>query len=186
MSSKLYFDKVEKTFNKKKESILDKYNPDKKYKYRFYIDNSGEHTVELVDSNGKTIIKALYDIAGLYNVVNSTWYWGWGVDIVDKKLVKNSYKVKEFSKFIKNNYSSFNPVEADNLYFRTSSSSFYTSLPLVTELVKLALHLTDSIWFIAVCDGKDNTTFIYNKNETSKLGSIKIIKYILIKKIVQL
>jgi hypothetical protein len=174
--------KINKYFSQIKKDININIDPIKNYKYKFYTDNNNNHIVQLFDNN-KIIIEAIYDIAGMYNIYNNVWYWGWNIDVVDRQLVKQSEKVKEFAKYIKNNSTKMsNNIDMDKLYYWSSNGNFYISHANIIHPIKLVLYLTKSMWYMPVCYGKDSTKPVLCTNKKH----ISRIEYILIKKIIKI
>lgn len=179
---KLFYDKVEKYYQKSMKRVEKNLDPQKNYNYKFYVDHHNKNIVEIFEGE-KFVLKAEYDLAGIYNFYNSVWYWGWNIDVVNRTLVDRSKVIKEFSNYLKKNYEKFDGVEAEELYFRTSNGNFFTSKKNIAKIVKLALYLTKSLWFLPVCYGKDDIvqkcTIIENDDRIKKL------EYLLIRKIIQ-
>ena len=185
-----YIEKFNKYFEQNKEKIAKKFDPNKNYKYKFYKDNNNNHVVQLRDNDNLIVVEAIYDIAGIYNMYNSIWYWGWNIDTVDKQLIKRSEKVKEFAKYIKTHPEKFTHMERDKLYYWSNNGNFYTSTNNVLHLIKLILYLTKSIWYLPICYGKDSSTQILCEtnllNKVNKQQKIARLEYILIKKIIKI
>jgi hypothetical protein len=181
-SNKTFSNKVEKYFDNKKKDIIDSLDPSYNYDYKFSTDKNNNSIVEVL-KNGKLVIKAEYELLGLYNLFNSVWYWGYGLDLVNRDLVKISKSIKDFSKTIKKNYNDFDKKEAEILYFRTNNNNFYTAKKNIENIVKLGLYITKSIWFLPVCYNNDNIPVSCEK--ISNDGSIKNLEYLIIKKIIQ-
>ena len=152
------------------------------------VDSQGNHIIELINTKGKTVLKAQYDLIGFYNLSNSVWYWAWNIDLADKKLTKASIKMKEFPDYIKKNYKDFTPIEAEDYYFRTEMGNFYTNLENIHNLIKLTMYYMNSIWYIAVCSGKDGKSHTCDPNFNPELNKSPIIRfeYYMIKKILQM
>ena len=187
-----YMEKFNKYFEQNKIKVAKKFDPNKNYKYKFYKDNNNNHIVQLYDDNN-LVIEATYDIAGIYNIYNSIWYWGWNIDTIDRQLVKRSKKVKGFAKYIKNHLG-ISLKERDKLYYWSSNGNFYTSTNNVLHLIKLILYLTKSVWYLPVCYGKDsfkpiicNSDHKINDNDSKNINNKQIfrLEYILIKKIIK-
>ena len=181
--------KINKYYNKNKKSIVGKYNPNENYSYKFTLDENNNSIVKLY-KNKKPVLDAIYDIAGIYNLYNSVWYWGFNIDRVNRKLVERSKVIKKFPKYIKEHPSEFTNRTRDELLFRTNNGNFHTSIDNIKLLIKLILYLTKSIWYIPICYGKDDTTFVCNnnlkKNIDNKDFHIKRLEYILIKKLIKI
>ncbi len=177
-----YIDKVNKYYRHCKKKISSTISLNKDYKY-VLSKNDEQYIIKIFNEN-KLILIAEYDIAGMYNIHNSVWYWGWNIDSINKKLVERIKKVKQFSKYVRDNYDKFSAKEKDELYFRTNNDNYYTSIKNIDYIMKLAMYITRSIWYIPLCYNKDNTItkceYVKNKpNSTQK------IEYIFIKKIIK-
>nr|QBK88788.1 MAG: hypothetical protein LCMiAC01_04700 [Mimivirus LCMiAC01] len=182
-NKKSYYNKLNKYYSEHKNNISKKINLKNDYKYVFTTNND-KHIVKIYNNDKLTMV-AEYELAGIYNIYNSVWYWAWNIDNIDRRLTKLSHKIKKFAKYIKNNHDKFRPMERDELYYKTKNGNFYTSFQNIKLLTKLALYLTNSIWIFPVCYGKDNTPMMCNINENKTKKSIKRLEYLLIKKIVK-
>lgn len=180
-----YFLKVNKYFDRCENELGKKLSQNKNYKYIFSKDNNDEYIVEIYNNN-KLILKSHYEVAGVYNVQNSVWYWGWNMDLIDRKLTVLSKHMKKFSAYIKENQSQFGFALADELYFKTKHGNFYTSTEKILPLIKVMMFLTKTLWYISICHGKDNTLCSTNdiKNDIDK--TITRLEYIVIKDILQI
>ena len=93
-----------------------------------------------------------------------------------KKLIKPGFEIKEFNKEIMNNYSDFDKIEAEELYYIVSNDNFYISSNNIDKIIKLALYLTKAIWCFPIK---------YSNHKKSDVGEMDKIEYILITKILQ-
>ena len=182
-NKKSYYNKLNKYYSEHKKDISKKINLKNDYKYIFEINTNNRHIVKIYD-NDKLLMVAEYELAGIYNLYNSVWYWAWNIDNIDRRLAKLSHKIKKFAKYIKDNDNKFQSKERDELYYRTKNGNFYTSFKNIKLLTKLALYLTNSIWIFPVCYGKDNTPMKCQIKENKK--TMKRLEYVIIKKIVKL
>ena len=110
-----FYTKLEQ-YSQKKNKLYN-INPDKNYKYKFSRSNSGKHIVELSDEE-KVVLKGEFQLVGMYNMINSFWYWGWSIDHVNRKLVELVEKVKEFPDKLKEDYQKYDPVEYNEVSSR--------------------------------------------------------------------
>jgi hypothetical protein len=170
-----FYKKVEQHAEKKNKNI----DLNKNYKFKFHKDKSENHIVELYDGE-KLVLKGEFQLIGMYNLINSIWYWGWSIDFVNKQLTEKVQTVKQFPNKIKQNFNKFDTVEADELYFLTSNGSFYTNSKRVDFLGKLAMYLMDGEMVISLCNGRDGTTCSIDRGKKEALSRIE---YILITKI---
>lgn len=183
--------KTNKKFNKKVDSYYDqqktKYSNiidlSKPYNSNMYVDDNGNHIIELI-YDGKIKIKAEYELIGMYNISNSMWYWGWAIDLIDKSLIKSVTEMKEFPEFIKENFKLFGNKEAEDLYFKTDTASFYTDHENIEKILKLTLYQLKSDWYLTICHGRDNNKKTCDGKSIDK--SDFRIEYLLIKKILTL
>lgn len=171
-----FIDRVDRYYDKMKSEI--QLDLTKSYTSKFYKDSNNKHTVELLSKDG-TVFKAHYDTVGVYNLANSVWYWGWNIDLIDKKLVHKS--IKKFPQYIKDNYKEFTKEQAEDYSFRTSTGNFITTPKRVTDLVKLALYLQKGVWHLAVCRGVDGSARVCNKDSQNSVS----LEYIIIKRVLQ-
>ncbi len=183
-----FTNRIEKYYKAKKDTYSKKVDLLKSYNTKFSVDDDNNHIIELLDDSGNTVLKAYYDLIGFYNLSNSVWYWGWNIDLADKKLTSATLKISEFPKYIKKNYKEFQPVEAEDYHFRTSMGNFYTSLDKIHNLIKLAMFILKGEWYIAVCSGRDGKTTTCDPGFNAELEKSPIIRfeYLLIKKILKI
>ena len=142
--------KVQEYYQKRKDEIVEIMDPDKSYKYKFDRDANQNPVVDLLDTTGKSVLKAKYNVIGIYNVISSIWFWSWNVDFIDKKLVKVDGLVKDFSKKLKTDFDKFDPKYAESMYFYMSNGNFYMTSENVPKLVKTVLKLSNGKWFLIV------------------------------------
>ena len=182
-----YIKEVNNYYDKKKEHNLKKINISKSFNTKMYVNSEGDHILELYDDS-KMILKAKYDLLGFYNLSNSVWYWGWNIDLVDKKLINASKHMKTFPQYIKDNYNQFTFVDAEDYYFRTDNGNFYTSLENVDKLIKLALYYMKGEWYITLCTSRDGKTITCDPNSINHPNDNPIMRfeYYLIKHILQI
>ncbi|AYV82021.1 MAG: hypothetical protein Homavirus2_25 [Homavirus sp.] len=171
-------DKIDKYFNEKKKEISERFDPDKNYSYKLQKDDNGAFYIELYDDN-KLILKAEYDLMGMYNMFNSVWYWAHNIQFIDRNMAKKSQEIKGFAKELKENYDNYDSVELEAYYYMCKNGNFYASSNNVLKMVKLMLYVTNGLWYIPICAGKDNVTCMTNKTKSS----IKRMEYLMIKKI---
>jgi len=168
---------------KKQEKLVRKiYDPNKTYRYQFSKDNNGKHIIELF-SNNQLIIKAEYEIGGVYNLTNSVWYWGHTLEYIDRSLVKSSDKIKTVADIVKKEQKTFDKVDADYFYFISTNGNFYTTLKNTNSLIQVAVYLSESYWYIPICYGNEETTYIFSEDKPIEPNTLRI-EYLLIKKII--
>ncbi len=167
---------INEYYQKQKEKISKKYNPDKQYTYKFK-----NNIIELYN-NSELIMKAEYELIGIYNIFNSIWYWAYNIEAVDRSLTKESEKIKDFAKTLLTDIKNYDKVEAEYYRFLSNNPNFYISSNKILKLVKLMLYVTKGEWYIPICEGKDNVTCTNNK--INKNDTVKRIEYIMIKKII--
>ena len=172
--------KLESNFKSKQKQYDNKF---KSYdEIRFIKDKSSDDGIAEIHKNGQLLIRFRYFIAGAFNFYNSIWYWGHNIQLVDKNLTKKTIKVKQFAADIKKNYSKYNSVEADQLYFITNNDNFYTSNKNILLPIKLIMFLTNGLWFIPICYGKDGNILLQGCSSDNL--SIKRMDYLIITKII--
>lgn len=175
--NKLY-DKININYNNLKKDMLTKLDVNKEYTFIFSNDNDN-YIVEIY-LDDKLIIKAEYDIVGLYNIPLSIWYWSWDIAFLNKKLIGNMIKVKEFSKNLKDNYNNFDRQEAEELHYILSNGNFYISSDKIDRIIKLVLFITKGMWIFPIKYSNNN-----NNNKNNIMDQMDRIQYILVKKIIQ-
>lgn len=173
--------KVDKYYEKNKKSYESLFNFKSKTKIEM-SENDKQYYLTIIDDNGKSI-KFQYELAGVFNVRNSVWYWGWDIELVDKNLTKSIKSVKSFYKFILENNDEFTQKEAEDLYFRTKNNNFYLNkLNNMEQVLRIALYLTKSLWYLPIGMNKDGELYLYNGGSNESAVSEKI-QFILIKNI---
>jgi hypothetical protein len=65
-----------------------------------FVEDNNNNTLQ-VYKDGKLYLKLLYDTIGLYDPTTYMFYWGWAVDLADKRTVKNSERVKKYAEELK-------------------------------------------------------------------------------------
>lgn len=171
--------KIEKYYNDRTNDIKKIYNLNSNYNYLLKKDNNDRYIIELLDGKD-VILKAEYEIIGIYNIFNSVWYTGWNIQFVDSKLVQSSKKVLEFTGKIVSEPSS-NYMEKEVYKYIGENGNFYTSAKRIPDIVKYMLYATKGEWILPICHGKDNITCTINNINDN--NTIKRIEYLLIKKI---
>lgn len=179
-----FYNKIDSYHSKQKKNIKKKFDPNQNYKYKFTKDKQGNHIIEIYDDENKIKLKAIYEIIGLYNLINSVWYWAWDISFVNRALTKESLKIKELAKDIKNNYKKYLPDEADQLYFVSTNGTFFITTENVTRLIKLLLYLSKGEWYLFIAHNK-NDSMIQSQNLDNQNLDNQRIEYILLKKIIQ-
>ena len=112
--------------------------------------------ISIKNENNKLMMKGKYKIIGMYNKNTSIWYWAWDIDFVDKNLIIDSLKFKEAAKNIK-----LNSPENESIYFYLTTGNFMTNIQNLTLIIKLALYITDGIWFYKIIHNENiNNVFI--------------------------
>jgi len=140
------YDDIENYYLRQKEQFQFKINNGVKYTFS---EKNGINYVEIID-HGKLVLKAEYSLIGLYNVGVSVWYWGWNIAMIDKSLIQKIKKIKKYYKTIKAEYHKYNAQEIDEIYYFLRNGNFYISQQNVLKIVKLALFLTKSNWYLEV------------------------------------
>jgi len=170
-------DKIIEYFNSMQKEISNKMDIMKDYDYEFYEENNN-HIVNIF-LKGKLKLKAEYNIIGLYNIPMSVWYWGWNIAFINKNLIKDLDKVKDFINIINNEYKNFDKLLAEELFYILTNGNFYISYDKINIIIKLTLYLTKTLWFFPIKYSNKN------KNKNSLLDSLDKIEYIMIKKILE-
>ncbi len=176
-----FYDKIEKYHSKQKKNIRKKFDFDKNYKYKFTKDKHNNHIIE-VYNNDRLELKAKYEIIGLYNLINSVWYWAWNISSVNRALTKESQKVHELAKDIKDNYKKYLPDEADELHYISTNGNFFMTYDNIIKLIKLILYLSKSEWYLFLAHNKNDTTI---QSQNAKNSDLQRMEYILLKQIIQ-
>lgn len=170
------YSKIDKYYNSQKELMNKKFDTDKNYTYQ--VNNN---IIELFD-NDKLIIKGEYQIVGIYNLISSIWVWGWNIQIVNRKLVSSSEKIKEFSEELMKEKK--NSQEIDELYYITSNGNFYTSPNNIEKITKVALYYLEGKWIFPICYGQNNISCVFPQNTQNPDDNIRKMEYIMLTKII--
>jgi len=174
---------IQKNFIDKEKKISKKFNYNKNYDYKISIDNQDNHIIELYN-NDELIMKAEYELIGIYNIYNSIWYWAWNIQMVDHKLITESQKIKKFVNIIKDNFKKWDPKKAEEYNYICKNGNFYTTPNKLLMMVKLILYITNGIWYIPICHNKKNSICYELNNYNLDASEIKSVEYLLIKKII--
>lgn len=164
------YSKMEDYYKSQKELIKKKYDTEKNYTYQI-----NENIIELHDKD-KLVLRAEYQLIGIYNIISSIWVWGWNIQFVNKNLISLSEKIKEFPEKLMKEKN--NSREIDDLYYITSNGNFYTSPNNVEKIAKFALHYLEGKWIFPICYGQNNVSCI-NQDD-----NIKRMEYIMLTKII--
>lgn len=150
MSNKKIFKIATDNYIKCKAGIEKKLDVSKEIKYKFKrIENA--NYIELND--GVNIITAEYEFLGTY--VNNIWTWAWNNPFVNRKLTVMSEKVKDYGKYIIENYETFNSDEVDQLYYFIKYGNFYSTADLVDLLLKIALWICKGEWYMGIDENRE-------------------------------
>lgn len=177
--------KIDKYYEKKNNEISKYIDLTKNYRFKFIIKDNSKYYIDIYDiDTNKKLLRATFDLIGVYNLFNSVWYWGWNIDMVDKKLVRKSLEIKRYSNYIKNNFDNFDPIYAEEMYYKLINGNFYTSTDNIDRLIKLSMYVLKGLWILPICNGKNNTicSFYNNKNHLQK-EQLNRIEYIMLTKI---
>jgi len=157
-----YIKKVIDYYNDSKKNIKKILNFSKNnYKYDFITLNN----IDIIEIklNNKIIMKAEYDIIGIYNTDINMFYYGYILDHINKKLIKNSSNIKNLKKQILNDTDQFSKDEIDDLYFYSSNSHFFIEPDKVPFIIKLMMFINSNKWFISIHHPNNNNTKTYNE-----------------------
>ncbi len=180
-----FYQSANKYYNDQ-QLLMGKYiNLNKNYKFEFNTDPVGNSILEMYDDDNKIVLKAEYCFIGIYNLINSVWYWAWNVEFLDKKLAEKSKVVKQLKKDLVNDYEKYLLGEIDELYFYSSNGNFFVSHDNVVKLAKLMLYLAKGLWFLTVCPGKNNSKSCMYEKGSDESESVRRLEYVMITKIVQ-
>jgi hypothetical protein len=140
-----------------------------KYKYKFYyLDNI--HYVDVFENNTQ-ILKAEYEVLGLYNIVISTWLWSWANSYIEKPLAKSSLAINVFYNELDSDQNKYDQEELEKINYYVNNPSFYIKSENIVNLIKLSLYGSDAKWILGIKDDENNPSRI---------------EYIIVKKIIQI
>ena len=106
----------------------------------------------------------------------SVWYWAWNISMIDKKLSEKSKILYEKSIDIKKNYNKYNPKEIDIIHYYLNNGNFIVSSSKVPFLIKMAMYLMDSKWFLSIRKGLDEIGENDNSNIVEYISIYNITK----------
>jgi hypothetical protein len=175
------FKNIKTNFNEQKNKIKKSLDLNKSYEYIFSNEN-GLPIVDIIDENKNSILKAKYNVVGIYNVITSIWHWGWNVMFINRKLIKYKSLIQKFPDNIKKKYSLFNKNDQKNierLYFYLKNDNFFSSSVDITHIMQFILYITKSKWYIPI---KHRNQSIEDENNTTPLMHIE---YILLDEIIK-
>jgi len=164
-------------FNNQKDQISKKINIDDDFEFAF-TENDNINIIEIY-LNNKLKLRAEYNIIGMYNIPLSVWYWSWNIAFLNKKLIQNTIKIKDYINVLNNEYDTFDKLEAEELYYILKNDNFYVSGNNLDKIIKLALYLTKGIWYFPI---KHSMQTNHNRIDFDQMDKIE---YILITKILQ-
>ena len=118
------------------------------YDFKFSEENDS-YIVELYKKD-KLKLRAEYSVVGVYNIPLSVWYWAWNIAFINKSLIINQDNIKVFLNRLEQEYSSFDPVEAEDYYYLLNNPNFYISDENINKIIKLVLYLTKGLWVMPV------------------------------------
>jgi hypothetical protein len=164
-----FIEKVNNYYNTTKTNIIKKMDIGKNYDFNF-VEENNMNIVELY-LDKKLKVRAEYNIIGLYNVPLSVWYWSWNIAFINKNVIKDVNKLKNFANTLNTNYDKFDMKEAEELYYLFSNDNFYISGSNIDKLIKIVLYLMNGVWILPI-----------NHNNGKTMDRIE---YIIISKIIQ-
>jgi len=177
------FSKINNYYQQQKEYMKKIINIKKIHRFKLMKDEYNNNYIIEIYYKDKLKLRAKYNVIGMYNIINSVWYWSWNISNIDKQLINNSLKIKEFSEELNNNYSKYNKTEIDELYYLTSNGNFYIDGDNIKKLIKIALFINKGIWYIPISINKNNEMDI---NEEINLDNILKIEYLIITEIINI
>jgi len=179
----MMFSKINNYYQQQKEYMKKIINIKKIHRFKLMKDEYNNNYIIEIYYKDKLKLRAKYNVIGMYNIINSVWYWSWNISNIDKQLITNSLKIKEFSEELNNNYSKYNKTEIDELYYLTSNGNFYIDGDNIKKLIKIALFINKGIWYIPISINKNNEMDI---NEEINLDNILKIEYLIITEIINI
>lgn len=179
MSNKKLFDKVLKNHKNKKEEFEKIVNINKNIKFNF-ITEPNKKIIEIIDDKtNKPLLKAYHRTIGIYNIVNSIWYWAWNIDFIDKSAIIDKSKFTSLEKNIKNNYYKDNSKDIDELYFYITNNNFYMTQDRISNLIKVILYIEDGKWVVT------KRHYDHTMQDDNGKNPLLYIEYIILDNIIQ-
>ena len=177
---------IDNYFYTKKNDIDKILIPTIKFKFKLsYDDNTKEYTITIVDVNNKLIMRALYDIIGIFNIINSVWYWSYNIDMIDRNLQVSSSNIKKVPEYIVQNYKNVNSKEMDYIYYICTNGNFYvTELDNIQKMIKLCMFINNGVWYVPIVYDMNNIPeIIYSEIDLKKYSRIE---YLMITQLIQI
>ncbi len=178
-NKKTFYGRVDTIYKQRKLQMKKLYDLHKQYTCQLVQDANDTSIIILFD-NSQSILRAEYELAGIYNPTNMIWYWGWNTDYHNRALTKTSEVTKQFAEYLRQ-HNTIKYSEAEDLYFRVNNGNLYTEDLL--KMAKLSLYLTDSHWIIPII--RDNDRIITFQGDLSAVPKDGKIEILLIKRILQ-
>ncbi|AYV84750.1 MAG: hypothetical protein Hyperionvirus37_3 [Hyperionvirus sp.] len=157
---------IDEYMGKKERNILED-----GYPYRFGFSKlvaGDEHLVDIYEGE-KHILKGVYEVLGCYNLVSSIWVWGWNISQVERDLVRESKKVRKYSRRLVDEGVITKDVE--EYYFYGTTGSFFIAYNKLDRLLRYSEYVLGCEKVVGRKMGGDN------------LG---LVEFIVLKKIIQL
>ena len=144
---------IENYYNTKLAKIGKILDLDNQSKYKFLIteDNNGIPLLEICNkSDDKIMLSGKFQTIGVYNMSSMLWYWSWNIPFINKQEYNKLTKIRDYPKFLEDNFPEFNSKEVEELYFYTDRDSFYCTQEIISLILKLSLYITEGIWFFPI------------------------------------
>lgn len=133
-----YYSKNKEMFNK----ILGSVN----YKTKIYRDDENNNIIEILD-NDKSLLKAIYEVAGYYNLSSSIWVWGWANPFIERDLTNKVNEIRDKEKVFITTDKLDDKTKQLYLYF-IRNASFYITHNNLTDLLSMTLYYTNDKWIL--------------------------------------
>jgi len=170
---------VQEYFNNSAKNMEKKINLNKKHILNFVNDANEDPVVdiyEINDNNKKLVMRAKYYMIGMY--INKTWYWGYSIPLINKKITDQTKIVKNIKNDILKNYEKYELSDVDYYYYVSKNPIFHSDD--ANKLPELMVYLNKSLWYMPVFYN-DKNKIIYDNDNSFKFK----VEYYAIESIIQ-
>lgn len=144
-------------------------------------DSGGKYILKFLNKNDKCYLelylngikkfRAEYEYIGFFNIILSTWYWSWGIALINSNCYNKIKNLAKMPREIIENYNKFDEKEAEFLNYIFKNNNFYISYKKIELILNIVLYF---------CSGLFILPYRMKNSEIDK------INYFLIKKIIKI
>lgn len=158
-------------YYKKSKAEFDKYGITDNYNIEVFKTPENNNIADVMRDE-KQLLRIDYEVAGYYNLINSTWTWGHANPFIEKDITKSVDGLKKLKKvLLETNTKTLDTAHKELYIYFITNPVFFISRENIDKLIKFVIYYTDSKWMLM---RKNNT-----KNPTH-------LEFILVKNILQI